>query len=306
MATPSPENEIERLSALIGQDDPLVRNILISASRNPWFADSALGLLYEYARKLGLDPSRTEPFYKRIDPNEVLGDIKIGREKFHGFITGLYKDDLSASMILAGQPGVLKTNTFEVICPQWVGLGNSFFAISQKRDFLGLVDVVPDCCVMDVLEDFRFNVLRTSSPEGANRHAQTIANVARKNFESMLSGEIHLYEIVDRLYQKFGIYDGEMEEFPTMSDVLEYVENQYVRPHTEEARAQERLIMRLGLLNRALGETINVSRGILIEELLENNIILLVDRLTPQVRDFLIEAVMVAIFEHQIEKGERV
>jgi hypothetical protein len=54
----------------------------------------------------------------------------------------------------------------------------------------------------------------------------------------MLSGEIHLYEIVDRLYQKFGIYDGEMEEFPTMSDVLEYVENQYVRPHTEEARAQ--------------------------------------------------------------------
>lgn len=303
MATPSPGNEIERLSALIGEDDPLVRNILISASRNRWFGDSAIQLLYEYARRKGLDPSRNEPFYKYISSDDLAGPIRVVREKFHGLAVGLHERELSESMFIAGRPGTYKTAVLETICPQWVELGNRFFVISQKHDYISLIEAVPQVCVMDVSE-FRFNPLEPCNPASANRHAQIVANAARKNFESMLSGEIHMYEAIHSLYERFGVYKGQME-FPTMQDLLDYEKNRYVSPHTEEARAQERLIRRLSLLTKSLGPTINVSRGIPIQVLLEHNIVLLVDRLVPQVRDFLTECILVSMFTYRIEHGER-
>lgn len=216
----------------------------------------------------------------------------------------MHERELGESMFIAGRAGTYKTAVLEIICPQWVELGNRFFAISQKHDFVSLVEAVPEVCVMD-LSEFRFNPLEPFSPTSANRHAQIIANTAPKNFESMLSGEIHMYEVIHSLYERFGVYEGQMEELPTMQDLLDYEKSRYVSPHTEEARAKERLIRRLSLLTKSLGPTINVSKGIPVEVLLQHNIVLLVDRLTPQVRDFLIECLLVSMFTYRIERGER-
>jgi len=299
-------NEIERMARIIGEEDPVVRNILFAVSRNPWFHDSGVRLLYEHARKKGIDPSRNEPFYKRIEPEDAAGPIEIAREKYHGLIVGLSEKELGESMFIAGRPGTYKTALLEVICPQWVRLGNHIFAISQKMDYLAFAGALPDCCVLDVLQDFRFNPLEPPCPAAANRHAQTVANIMRKNFGSLQSGEASAYKAIDNLYRRFGNYSGQTREYPTLLDLLEYEKARYVTPHTEEAKARERLIKRLDLLCRALNETVNVSRGIPISELMKHNIVLLVDRLNPEVRDFLVECILVSMFTYRIEYGQRV
>lgn len=299
------KNEIDRVADMVDRDDPLVRNILFSVARMPSFHDSGVRLMYELARRKGIDPSRKDALYKYIDPQKVAGPIIIGTEKYHGLPVGLCEKELGESVFIAGRPGTLKTALLETLCLQWIQLGNKIFMISQKRDFLGLVKVVPNCCVLDAQEDFEYNPLEPPCPSSANRHAQMIANVMRKNFGSFLSGEVSFYQAVDSLYKKFGVYDGKTEEYPTMFDVLEYVQNQYTAQYTEAARAKERLIKRLSLLCQALNKTINCSRGIPIREMMENNIILLVDRLNPELRDFIVECVLISMFTYRIEHGER-
>jgi len=297
-------NGVERLAVLIGRDDPDVQRVVSMASRNSWFHDSALRLLYGLARQKGLDPGRTDPFYKLINPAEVAGPILIAKEKYHGCPVGPTEQDLGESFLAAGRPGTFKTSVLENMIIQWVGLGNTIFAISVKRDFIGLVNSIPHCCVMPV-EDLRFNPLQPPCPSAANRHAQMIANVARKNFGSLLSGEVTMYQAIDDLYGIFGVKSGKAEDFPTMFDLRDYITNQYVAPHTEAARARERLLKRLELICRALGQTINVSKGMSIKELLDCNVVLLVDRLIPDVRDFLVECILVSMFTYRIEYGER-
>lgn len=298
-------NEFERLARIIGQDDQDVRKIRFAVERNPGFSDSGLRLLDGLARLKNMDPSRTEAFYKHVEPEEIGGPIVFGMEKFHGYAVGLYEKELGESMFISGRRGVFKTALLEVIIPQWVHLGNSVLVISQKRDFLGLPDVIPDCCVMDFLLDFRFNLLEPSCAEAANRHAQVVANAARKNFGSMLSGEASMYVAIDELYRRFGVYEGG-QEFPTMVDVLEWERSRYVAPHTEAARAKERLLKRVDMICRSLGPTIDVSQGITIADLVEHNVVLLVDRINPEVRDFVVEIILASMFTYRIERGERI
>ncbi|MEM2445882.1 MAG: DUF87 domain-containing protein [Candidatus Bathyarchaeia archaeon] len=246
---------------------------------------------------------RQDPFFPYPPRDVIAGPIKVGlisktREEF-----GLYPEELNKGLLVCGSPGTGKTNLVELIVPQVISQGIKVFIADIKRDYIPLASAVPELCLMDISE-FRFNPLEAPSGSDPYRYAQLVANIYRKAMGVLTAGEGVFYQSVLELYEIFGINKG-YDEFPTLFDLLEYEKNRKGKRFGPEAEAREREINRLLTITSALGQTINCRKGIPIEKLLENNIVLLLDRLNPEVRAFILGCILIAIYSYRMSKNER-
>ncbi|MEM3365673.1 MAG: helicase HerA-like domain-containing protein [Candidatus Methanomethyliaceae archaeon] len=246
---------------------------------------------------------RQDAFFPYPPRDVVKGPVRVGvvtrtKDEF-----GLYPEELNRGLLVCGSPGTGKTNLVELIVPQVISQGIKVFIADIKRDYIPLASAVHELCLMDISE-FRFNPLEAPSGSDPHRYAQLVANIYRKAMGVLTAGEGVFYQSILELYDIFGITKGS-EEFPTLFDLLEYEKNRKGKRFDPEAEAREREVNRLLTITSALGQTINCSKGIPIEKLLENNVVLLLDRLNPEVRAFILGCILTAIYSYRMSKNEK-
>ena len=297
--------ELEQLMELVRlsgheDDEELLQAIEMAliAGNRPFLRSLARFLRAEAAKQV----VREDVFFPYPRAEVIDGPIKVGKVVQTGNIFGLYPEELNRGLLVCGSPGTGKSNLVELLIPQAIKFCKVFIA-DMKRDYIPLAKVIPDLFVMDISE-LRFNPLEV--PEGVepNRHAQLVSNIYRKSMGVMTAGEGVLYHSIYQLYEIFGVNRGS-KEFPNLFDLLEYEKKRKVRPFGPEAQAREREINRLLTITLALGDTINCSRGMSIKKLLNNNIVLLLDRLNPEIRSFILGCILISMYSYCISHGRK-
>jgi hypothetical protein len=240
------------------------------------------------------------------EEQEIKGPVKIGYTKeLNEF--GAEFSELNQHMFVAGRSGAGKTHLLrDIIVPQLIKAGKKVLIPDFKRDYVELIRLFPDICVVEA-ENLRFNPSQVPKNCNPNRHAQLICGVYRRNFGILHASEGEIYQDEYDLYSLFGVFN-QSGIYPTFLDLLEYEKSKTLPRYSEQAKWRERTINRLESLNRALGQTINVSRGFDLEDILSNNVILLLDGLNYDIANFLVESLFISIFEYKLanEKDEDV
>jgi len=118
-------------------------------------------------------------------------------------------------------------------------------------------------------------------------------------------GVIHLMQkAIDAVYGEFGVYKGKIKEYPTMSDVLEWIKG-YKAKGREINWLASTLRTVASLCFGEMGKVINVRSHVGIEELLKKNVIMELDALTNTDKTFFIEALLLWIHHYRLAEGDR-
>ncbi|MFB0555837.1 MAG: hypothetical protein ACETWQ_21235 [Phycisphaerae bacterium] len=108
-----------------------------------------------------------------------------------------------------------------------------------------------------------------------------------------------LQEALDRTYREFGLYDGKMDVYPTMADVLIWLEN--FKTKGRQAEWMSSTLREISTLCFGeFGKILNVRKHFPMQELLKRNVILELDARTNSDKTFLIEVLLLWLHHYRL------
>ena len=244
-------------------------------------------------------PRRTDnPFHPepQLEAEIMLGESGVGN-------TGVSREQLTQGMLIVGRSGAGKTTLLYSLFRQFITSNVPVLAIDFKKDYRHLVRAHQDLIVIP-WEYLRFNPLKP--PEGVSpiRWLQDFAEVFSHS-NALLSGSknffmIHLY----KLYEMYGMFEGK-DAYPSVFEFQELLGDAKYSLVTKDARYMETVRNRIDVLTLALGKVLDCSDGFPLSELLEKNVVIELEGLAEDVQNFLIETILVWIYNYRMAKGLR-
>ena len=221
---------------------------------------------------------------------------------------GLREGELIQHCAIFGRSGSGKTNVVFGIIEQLKNHGKPFLIFDWKRNYrdLLLTSNVPIevYTVGRKISPIRFNPLIPPPGTDPTTHLKKIIEIIATTYYLGEGVMYLLQKAIDSLYRQFGVYRGKPERWPTMQDVLHWLENY---------KAQGRELNWLASTLRAaavlcfgqMGKVINVDKQEPLESLLEKNVILELDALTSSDKTFFVEALVLWIHHYRMAQGQR-
>lgn len=240
-------------------------------------------------------------------PYEISqGDIYMGHVLDDDTPFFLDLSEAAEHTLIVGRTRVGKTNLIYLIITYLIKNGINILGVDLKQDYCHLQRLIPDLWVMRVgTGDFRYNPLEVHPGVDPRKAAQTKADILSHAFGLLTGAKGYLYQAIDDLYQKFGVYDGK-DTFPTMQDLGEYLlSNKPTNKYSPSAQYWDRVTHRVDMILRAMQETINCSKGYPIQEILGHNVVLEIDNLIPEIQNWVVESLWTDIFLYQISNDHR-
>lgn len=240
-------------------------------------------------------------------PYEISqGDIYVGHVLDDDIPFFLNLSEAAEHTLIVGRTRVGKTNLIYLIITYLIENGVNILAIDLKQDYRHLQRLMPDLWVMRVgTSDFRYNPLEVHPGTDPRKAAQIKADVLSHAFGLLTGSKGYLYHAIDDLYQGFGVYDGK-NTFPTMQDLSEYLfSNKPTNKYSPSAQYWDRVTHRVDTICRAMGETINCSKGYPLQEILGHNVVVEIDNLIPEIQNWVVESFWTDIFLYQISNDHR-
>jgi hypothetical protein len=272
--------------------------------------EEALRYLYE---KMVNSDTEEEPILL-VPPSEQLsqGDYFVGRVKYgnnRGYPFCLTGGELIQHLAVFGRTGAGKTNAIIVLIQELLKNKKPFLIFDWKRNYRDLLaeEQSKNILVFTVGRDiapFRFNPL--IPPEGTQPSTwlkKLIEIIANTYY--LGEGVMYLLQkAIDSIYRQFGVYSGNVQKWPTMRDVLEYLKNYDAKGReanwmTSTLRAIS--VLCFGEIDRVVNAQTNTN----LKELLEKNIILELDALTKSDKTFLVDAMLLWIHHQRLIEGKR-
>lgn len=304
------EESIKKLAAHIGIEKALKlwRQYQLSDGIGKRELESLIEL--QLQQKYGEDPLREENGLQVPPEQDAAGPYELGRvlsyEKvLHPF--GLHDDEFIQHMAIFGRSGAGKTNTVALLIKELVRHKKPFLIFDWKRNYRDLLAHGVPLEVYTVgrpVHPLYFNPL--IPPPG------TDLKVWLKKLIEIIShayflGEgvmFILLEAIDAVYEKYGCYSNQPERYPTMQDVLEFLEKMPVKGRKamwldSTMRAVQSLCF------GQVSEVINTSSQSGIQELLDKNVCLELNSLAHNEKIFLIETLMVWIHHCRMLEPDR-
>jgi len=113
-----------------------------------------------------------------------------------------------------------------------------------------------------------------------------------------------LQKAIDAVYKQFEVYKGQPEQWPTMAEVLKWLEAYNARGR--EAGWMVSTLRAVHVLCFGeMGRVINVRQQVGLEKLLEKNVILELDSLTNTDKTFFIQTLLLWIHHYRLQEGRR-
>ncbi|MBA7701314.1 hypothetical protein ES703_110049 [subsurface metagenome] len=259
-----------------------------------------LNQTYE-VKKLLLPP----PPEKMCSCDYKLGRVCYGENDALPF--GLRENEWIQHLGIFGRSGSGKTNVGFLIVLTLMKKQKPFLIFDWKRNYRDLLTHCPDIFVFTAGRDicpFYFNPL--IPPEGTSPHTwlkKLIEIIAHVYFLGE-GVKYLLQEALDRAYKEFGLYDGKPDTYPTMADVLIWLEN--LKTKGRQAEWMSSTLRAISVLCFGeFGKIINVRSPFPMQELLKKNVILELDALTNSDKTFLIEALLLWLHHYRLVEGKR-
>lgn len=247
--------------------------------------------------------------------NTISGEYAIGKVMYNdkpAYPFGLREDELIQHTSILGRSGSGKSNLVYVFLLNFIGKNKPFLIFDWKKNYRSLLELLPeekknDTLIFTVGKDvspLKYNPL--IPPEG------TPAKVWLKKLNEIVAhsyylGDGCLYLLqkgVDGVYKEFGIYAGKVEAWPTMHDVLRWLE---VYPAKgREANWMTSTIRAVSsMCFGGMGNVLNTTKQEGLTELLTKNCILELDALVEADKIMFIESLLLWIHHYRMSQPER-
>jgi energy-coupling factor transporter ATP-binding protein EcfA2 len=241
-----------------------------------------------------------------ISGNICLGWINYGGKNLYPF--GLKSNRLKEHILIAGRSGSGKTNLTFILMEGLMKNGIKVLALDWKRSYRNLMKLRKDMRVYTVgrnVAPFRFNPL--IPPEGCEPR-EWIKLIVDVIGSAYLGGEGVISLLVrglDWLFRKFGVFDNQQKRWPTIQDLLAWLQTTKFtgRAAQWKSSAERILIM---MCYGEFGEVINTQSSRHIAQLLDHDVVLEMDGLSSKSdRTMFSEALTLYLFRYCLAKGEQ-
>lgn len=246
-------------------------------------------------------------------PKEIAdGEYPVGMVTYNEKILyafGLREDELCQHVGIFGRSGAGKTNVGFILVESLLKKGKPILILDWKRNYRDLLAYIKDhdFLVFTVgrnVSPFQFNPLIPPAGTQPTTWLKKIIEIIATAFY-VGEGVIHLMQkAIDAVYREFGVYQGKVKEYPTMSDVLEWIK-EYKAKGREANWLASTLRTVASLCFGEMGKVINVRNHLGIEKLLKKNVIMELDALTNTDKTFFIEALLLWIHHYRLAEGNR-
>lgn len=236
----------------------------------------------------------------------AIGQVLYGDRVVGPF--GLREEEFIQHLAIFGRSGSGKTNVALGILRQLLEQGKPFLIFDWKRNYRDLVPTsqapITVFTVGREIVPFRFNPLIPPPRTDAATHLKKLIEIIASTYYLGEGVMYLLQKAIDSLYRQFGVYRRRPERWPTMRDVLTWVEN--YRAQGREANWLASTLRAAAVLCFGqIGRVINVDAPQPLEQLLEKNVIMELDALPSSDKTFLIESLLLWIHHYRMTSGRR-
>lgn len=207
--------------------------------------------------------------FKRVHPNRVKGDIRVGYLKKMGILFGLNKSELVQHILIVGRSGSGKTNLLRLIQIELYRIGIPFLAFDLAK--LGnrfILNYIPDLIILRWNKEFFFNPLKPPPGVDLKVWRMSFCEITSEVFGIRSASNLYLNESLQNLYDSLDSNKNAI--YPTIHDLdreLDKKKKEKV-PYNEIGYINI-LRNKLKTICQTLDQSINVRSGIPIEKILE-------------------------------------
>ena len=239
--------------------------------------------------------------------NYILGQVIYNGKELYPF--GIREEEFIQHMGIFGRSGSGKTNSVFVIILNLLKNKKPFLVFDWKRNFREILDYTKreDILVFTVgrsISPIQFNPLIPPPGVEAKTWLKKLIEIIAHSF---FVGEGVMYlllKAIDSVYKKFGVYDGEIDKWPTMEDILRWLEC-----YPAKGRESNWMVSTLRAVKTLcfgeMGKVLNIREQISLDELLKKNVIMELDALTNTDKTFFIETLLLWIHHYRMGQQEK-
>ena len=275
--------------------------------------ETILNIYYSKLLKKNLDDKKillTPPPRDKAYGEYSIGQVKYNDRLLYPF--GIMEQEAIQHVAVLGRSGSGKTNCINQIILNFIKKNKKFLIFDWKKNYRDLIQLIPEekkkefliFTVGKNISPLKFNPL--IPPEG------TPPKVWLKKLNEIVGHAYYggdgvlflLQKAMDAVYKEFGVYEGNVKEWPTMAHVLHFLENYPAKGR--ESGWMSSCIRAIAAMNfGGMGEALNTQSREGFEELLKNNCILELDALTEADKIFFIESLLLWIHHYRLSEPER-
>lgn len=228
---------------------------------------------------------------------EITGEINLGEE------ISVTREQLTQGMLVVGRSGAGKTNLFYYLMKQCLESNVPVLSFDFKKDYRHLIKEHPDLIVIP-WEYLRLNVLKPPEGVAPIRWLQDFTEVFG-HAHALLSGSKNFVMMqLHRLYELYGVFEGN-DTYPSMFELHELLNKTRYSLVTKDARYLETVRNRVNASVLAFDRVFDCADGLPIEELLNKNVVIELDGLMEDQQNFIIEIILVWIYNYRLAQGHR-
>ena len=233
-----------------------------------------------------------------------LGAVTYGGQNLYSFL--LKSQRLKEHIVVAGRSGSGKTNLTFILMRGLIARGIKVLAIDWKRGYRDLVALHPDLRVHTIGRDvapFRFNPLIPPFGCEPNVWIKLIVDVIASAYyggEGVIS---LLVAGLDRLFNDAQVYSGHPTRWPTIQDLLVWLQSNKLRGRAAMWQASAERIL-LAMTYGEFGSVVSTQDNGHVRDLLEHNVVLEMDGLSSNSdRTMFSEALTLYLYRHRLAQG---
>lgn len=255
-----------------------------------------------YNEEIRLPPPEKE----LLEGEYYLGDVYYAQDFFSKF--GLREDEWIKHLLITGMTGTGKTNTSSLILEQLKKKNKPFLVFDWKKNYRELLQLeeFKDTVVYTVSSDvlpFYFNPLIPPKGTDPKHWLAKLVDVLGHAYFVAHGVEFFFRNAIDWLYKKCKVYEGS-ETYPVFKDIIPLFNKHYARGREMLWLASAKRVLSSltfeGLLGNVVNTRINNNN---LDELLNKNVILELDKLSDHDKVFLIEILLSWIYEYRKNRG---
>ena len=236
-----------------------------------------------------------------------LGNVAYAGRDLYSF--GLREPEWIQHIGIFGRTGAGKTNTGYLILRELAKHKKPFLVFDWKRNYR-------DLAALPEFEDIQiFTPGRDIAPLSFNPLIPPAGTPPKTWLKKIIEVVAHAYmlgngvlyllqESLDSVYEKFGLYSGEVARYPTLRDVLEEAKDRNARGR-EAGWLSSTLRALSSLCFGDMDAVVNQGANHRLSELLKKPVILELDALTQSDKVFFIQALLLWVHHYRMVEGQR-
>jgi len=270
--------------------------------------EQALELLAAKHLNSSYQPDRA-PFPPSSRAFAESGDVHVGAISYADrplYPFYLRSDRLKEHILVAGRSGSGKTNLTFVLMLGIMNRGIKVLALDWKRGYRDLLSLRSDIRIYTIgreVSPFRFNPLIPPPGCEPNVWIKQIVDVIASAY---LGGEGVISLLVaglDKLYRDAGVFDGQVYRWPTIQDLLAWLQTVRLKGRAAMWQASAERIL-LAMTYGEFGAVVNTQDNSRLRHLLDHNVVLEMDGLSSNSdRTLFSEALTLYLYRYRLALG---